>query len=257
MTAPTAPEKRAAIREMHAAGFTTRQVSRALKCSYQTIRRALDLDAPVSKFAAKVMPADFAVRAATMTFSEAACAFGVSGTTVFHWASKCGIKFVSGVRPVPDDFEARYRITTKRVLEAHYQASYSTVKRWGSKMPADARAEHDAFVRAAIGDGARERWAVVNAAKPPKPVKVKRTPGRGVTWGNAKAVPIPEAKADIVSMAMRALQRIYAPVYRAETVAGKAAIGLFKVGRMTMTEPELLALAARKAGFTFSEGFAG
>ena len=123
-------------------------------------------------------------------------------------------------------------------------------------MPADARAEHDAFVRAAIGDGARERWAVVNAAKPPKPVKVKRTHGRGVTWGNAKAVPIPEAKADIVSMAMRALQRIYAPVYRAETVAGKAAIGLFKVGRMTMTEPELLALAARK-GFTFSEGFAG
>ena len=257
MTAPTAPEKRAAIREMHAAGFTTRQVSRSLKCSYQTIRRALDLDAPVSKFAPKVMPADFAVRAATMTFSEAACAFGVSGTTVFHWASKCGIKFVSGVRPVPDDFEARYRVTTKRVLEAHYQASYSTVKRWGSKMPADARAEHDAFVRAAIGDGARERWAVVNAAKPPKPVKVKRTPGRGVTWGNAKAVPIPEAKADIVSMAMRALQRIYAPVYRAETVAGKAAVGLYKVGRMTMTEPELLALAARRAGFTFSEGFAG
>ena len=259
MTAPTAPEKRAAIREMHAAGFTTRQVSRELKCSYQTIRRALDLDAPVSKFAAKVMPADFAVRAATMTFSEAACAFGVSGTTVFHWASKCGIKFVSGVRPVPDDFEARYRITTKRVLEAHYQASYSTVKRWGSKMPADARAEHDAFVRAAIGDGARERWAVVNAAKPPKPVKAskRQAPGRGVTWGHAKAVPIPEAKADIVSMAMRALQRIYAPVYRAETVAGKAAIGLFKVGRMTMTEPELLALAARKAGFTFSEGFAG
>ena len=265
MTAPTAPEKRAAIREMHAAGFTTRQVSRSLKCSYQTIRRALDLDAPVSKFAPKVMPADFAVRAAAMTFSEAACAFGVSGTTVFHWASKCGIKFVSGVRPVPDDFEARYRVTTKRVLEAHYQASYSTVKRWGSKMPADARAEHDAFVRAAIGDGARERWAVVNAAKPPKPVKVKRqAPGAGVRWGSARALPVPEAKADIISLVMRHLQRAgYAPVCRAETfysdkckAAGAAAAGLFRVCSRNITESELMQLAARK-GFTVSEGFAG
>ena len=165
MTAPTPPEKAAAIREMHAKGFTTRQISRALSCSYQTIQKALNPDTVTSKFAAKVMPDDFASRAVAMTFSEAACAFGVSGTTVFNWASKCGIKFVNAVRPVPDDFEARYRVTVKRELEVHYQASYSTVKRWGSKMPADARAEHDAFVRAAIGDGARERWAVVNVAR--------------------------------------------------------------------------------------------
>ena len=258
MTAPTPPEKAAAIREMHAKGFTTRQISRALSCSYQTIQKALNPDTVISKYAAKVMPDDFASRAVAMTFSEAACAFGVSGTTVFNWASKCGIKFVNAVRPVPDDFEARYRVTVKRELEVHYQASYSTVKRWGSKMPAAARAEHDATVKASIGDAAARRWAVVNASKPAKPVKVskRRAPGRGVTWGHAKAVPIPEAKADIVSMAMRALQRIYAPVYRAETVAGKAAVGLFKVGRMTMTEPELLALAARR-GFTVSEGFQG
>jgi len=55
---------------------------------------------------------------------------------------------------------------------------------------------------------------------------------------------------------MRHLMRDYVPVHRSETVAGKAAIGLFKVGRMTMTEPELLALAARR-GFTVGEGFAG
>ena len=256
MTAPTSFEKQAAIRDMHARHFTTRQISRTLSCSYQTIQRALDPDRVVSKFASKPMPDDFAARAPMLTFSEAACEFGISGNTAFKWANACGVKFKSGIRPVPDDFEARCRVTVKRELERHYQASYETIKRWVMKMPADARAEHNAAVKTAIGDGVRNRWAIVNAGKPPKAAKVKSTPGRGVTWGNAKAVPIPTAKADIVSMAMRHLMRDYVPVHRSETVAGKAAIGLFKVGRLTVTEAELMALAARK-GFTVSEGFAG
>jgi hypothetical protein len=69
-------------------------------------------------------------------------------------------------------------------------------------------------------------------------------------------VPTPEAKTDIVSLAMRHLMRDYIPVCRAETIAGKAAVGMFKVGRMALDEAQLMALAVRR-GFSVSAGFAG
>ena len=209
------------------------------------------------KYAPRVVPDDFLERAPLLTCTQAQREFAISSGTAYAWAARLGIKYATLVKPMPDGFEAQYRALSAVQIAATHGVATTVVERWAKSLPKSAIAEHKRAIRARIGEVAKATRARENAAKPPKPVKVKRTPGRGVTWGNAKAVPIPEAKADIVSMAMRALQRIYAPVYRAETVAGKAAIGLFKVGRMTMTEPELLALAARKAGFTFSEGFAG
>jgi len=208
------------------------------------------------KYAPRVVPDDFLERAPLLTCTQAQREFAISSGTAYAWAARLGIKYATLVKPMPDGFEAQYRALSAVQIAATHGVATTVVERWAKSLPKSAIAEHKRAIRARIGEVAKATRARENAAKPPKPVKVKRTPGRGVTWGNAKAVPIPEAKADIVSMAMRALQRIYAPVYRAETVAGKAAIGLFKVGRMTMTEPELLALAARK-GFTFSEGFAG
>ena len=209
------------------------------------------------KYAPRVVPDDFLERAPLLTCTQAQREFAISSGTAYAWAARLGIKYATLVKPMPDGFEAQYRALSAVQIAATHGVATTVVERWAKSLPKSAIAEHKRAIRARIGEVAKATRARENAAKPPKPVKVKRTPGRGVTWGNAKAVPIPEAKADIVSMAMRALQRIYAPVYRAETVAGKAAVGLFKVGRMTMTEPELLALAARKAGFTFSEGFAG
>ena len=209
------------------------------------------------KYAPRVVPDDFLERAPLLTCTQAQREFAISSGTAYAWAARLGIKYATLVKPMPDGFEAQYRTLSGVQIAAMHGVATTVVERWAKSLPKSAIAEHKRAIRARIGEVAKATRARENAAKPPKPVKVKRTPGRGVTWGNAKAVPIPEAKADIVSMAMRALQRIYAPVYRAETVAGKAAIGLFKVGRMTMTEPELLALAARRAGFTFSEGFAG
>jgi len=209
------------------------------------------------KYAPRVVPDDFLERAPLLTCTQAQREFAISSGTAYAWAARLGIKYATLVKPMPDGFEAQYRTLSAVQIAAMHGVATTVVERWAKSLPKSAIAEHKRAIRARIGEVAKATRARENAAKPPKPVKVKRTPGRGVTWGNAKAVPIPEAKADIVSMAMRALQRIYAPVYRAETVAGKAAIGLFKVGRMTMTEPELLALAARRAGFTFSEGFAG
>ena len=208
------------------------------------------------KYAPRVVPDDFLERAPLLTCTQAQREFAISSGTAYAWAARLGIKYATLVKPMPDGFEAQYRALSAVQIAAMHGVATTVVERWAKSLPKSAIAEHKRAIRARIGEVAKATRARENAAKPPKPVKVKRTPGRGVTWGNAKAVPIPEAKADIVSMAMRALQRIYAPVYRAETVAGKAAIGLFKVGRMTMTEPELLALAARR-GFTFSEGFAG
>lgn len=208
------------------------------------------------KYAPRVVPDDFLERAPLLTCTQAQREFAISSGTAYAWAARLGIKYATLVKPMPDGFEAQYRALSAVQIAATHGVATTVVERWAKSLPKSAIAEHKRAIRARIGEVAKATRARENAAKPPKPVKVKRTPGRGVTWGNAKAVPIPEAKADIVSMAMRALQRIYAPVYRAETVAGKAAVGLFKVGRMTMTEPELLALAARK-GFTFSEGFAG
>jgi hypothetical protein len=208
------------------------------------------------KYAPRVVPDDFLERAPLLTCTQAQREFAISSGTAYAWAARLGIKYATLVKPMPDGFEAQYRTLSAVQIAATHGVATTVVERWAKSLPKSAIAEHKRAIRARIGEVAKATRARENAAKPPKPVKVKRTHGRGVTWGNAKAVPIPEAKADIVSMAMRALQRIYAPVYRAETVAGKAAIGLFKVGRMTMTEPELLALAARK-GFTFSEGFAG
>ena len=209
------------------------------------------------KYAPRVVPDDFLERAPLLTCTQAQREFAISSGTAYAWAARLGIQYATLVKPMPEGFEAQYRTLSAVQIAAMHGVATTVVQRWAKSLPKSAIAEHKRAIRARIGEVAKATRARENAAKPPKPVKVKRTPGRGVTWGNAKAVPIPEAKADIVSMAMRALQRIYAPVYRAETVAGKAAIGLFKVGRMTMTEPELLALAARRAGFTFSEGFAG
>lgn len=209
------------------------------------------------KYAPRVVPDDFLERAPLLTCTQAQREFAISSGTAYAWAARLGIKYATLVKPMPDGFEAQYRTLSGVQIAAMHGVATTVVERWAKSLPKSAIAEHKRAIRARIGEVAKATRARENAAKPPKPVKVKRTPGRGVTWGHAKAVPIPEAKADIVSMAMRALQRIYAPVYRAETVAGKAAIGLFKVGRMTMTEPELLALAARKAGFTVGEGFAG
>lgn len=209
------------------------------------------------KYAPRVVPDDFLERAPLLTCTQAQREFAISSGTAYAWAARLGIKYATLVKPMPDGFEAQYRALSAVQIAATHGVATTVVERWAKSLPKSAIAEHKRAIRARIGEVAKATRARENAAKPPKPVKVKRTPGRGVTWGNAKAVPIPEAKADIVSMAMRALQRIYAPVYRAETVAGKAAVGLYKVGRMTMTEPELLALAARRAGFTFSEGFAG
>ena len=209
------------------------------------------------KYAPRVVPDDFLERAPLLTCTQAQREFAISSGTAYAWAARLGIKYATLVKPMPEGFEAQYRTLSAVQIAATHGVATTVVERWAKSLPKSAIAEHKRAIRARIGEVAKATRARENAAKPPKPVKVKRTPGRGVTWGNAKAVPIPEAKADIVSMAMRALQRIYAPVYRAETVAGKAAVGLFKVGRMTMTEPELLALAARRAGFTFSEGFAG
>ena len=208
------------------------------------------------KYAPRVVPDDFLERAPLLTCTQAQREFAISSGTAYAWAARLGIKYATLVKPMPDGFEAQYRTLSAVQIAATHGVATTVVERWAKSLPKSAIAEHKRAIRARIGEVAKATRARENAAKPPKPVKVKRTPGRGVTWGNAKAVPIPEAKADIVSMAMRALQRIYAPVYRAETVAGKAAIGLFKVGRMTMTEPELLALAARR-GFTVSEGFQG
>ena len=208
------------------------------------------------KYAPRVVPDDFLERAPLLTCTQAQREFAISSGTAYAWAARLGIQYATLVKPMPEGFEAQYRALSAVQIAATHGVATTVVERWAKSLPKSAIAEHKRAIRARIGEVAKATRARENAAKPPKPVKVKRTPGRGVTWGNAKAVPIPEAKADIVSMAMRALQRSYAPVYRAETVAGKAAVGLFKVGRMTMTEPELLALAARK-GFTFSEGFAG
>ena len=208
------------------------------------------------KYAPRVVPDDFLERAPLLTCTQAQREFAISSGTAYAWAARLGIQYATLVKPMPEGFEAQYRALSAVQIAATHGVATTVVERWAKSLPKDAIAEHKRAIRARIGEVAKATRARENAAKPPKPVKVKRTPGRGVTWGNAKAVPIPEAKADIVSMAMRALQRIYAPVYRAETVAGKAAIGLFKVGRMTMTEPELLALAARR-GFTVSEGFQG
>ena len=210
------------------------------------------------KYAPRVVPDDFLERAPLLTCTQAQREFAISSGTAYAWAARLGIKYATLVKPMPDGFEAQYRTLSAVQIAATHGVATTVVERWAKSLPKDAIAEHKRAIRARIGEVAKATRARENAGKPPKPVKAskRQAPGRGVTWGHAKAVPIPEAKADIVSMAMRALQRIYAPVYRAETVAGKAAIGLFKVGRMTMTEPELLALAARR-GFTFSEGFAG
>ena len=210
------------------------------------------------KYAPRVVPDDFLERAPLLTCTQAQREFAISSGTAYAWAARLGIQYATLVKPMPDGFEAQYRTLSGVQIAAMHGVATTVVERWAKSLPKSAIAEHKRAIRARIGEVAKATRARENAAKTPKPVKAskRQAHGRGVTWGNAKAVPIPEAKADIVSMAMRALQRIYAPVYRAETVAGKAAIGLFKVGRMTMTEPELLALAARR-GFTFSEGFAG
>ena len=236
------------------------------------------------------MPADFAERYAVSTRAQITAHYGFSNSqcdrfgklmtgdvrashaTVCHVARcvthkvRLAVKPRAMRRPIPDDFADNFRRMTKAALVRHYAAGMATVIKWSKTMTDADAVTHKAHVAAvlvqsqvaAVASAAANRAANPKPAKvnPPKPVKVKRTPGRGVTWGNAKAVPIPEAKADIVSMAMRHLMRDYVPVHRSETVAGKAAIGLFKVGRMTMTEPELLALAARR-GFTVSEGFQG
>ena len=214
------------------------------------------------KYAPRVVPDDFLERAPLLTCTQAQREFAISSGTAYAWAARLGIQYATLVKPMPDGFESQYRTLSAVQIAAMHGVATTVVQRWAKSLPKSAISEHNRAIRARIGEVAKATRARENAGKPPKPVKPvkaskRQAPGRGVTWGHAKAVPIPEAKADIVSMAMRALQRIYAPVYRAETVAGKAAIGLFKVGRMTMTEPELLALAARRAGFTFSEGFQG
>ena len=228
------------------------------------------------------LPADFLVQYLKLTRGELVALYKVSQSTVNRWsatmpddakaahalivkAARYGVDphAFKRPRPMPDDFTVNFRRMTKAALVRHYVAGMATIIKWAATTSDDDKAAHKAHVAAVLVSS--QALAIASAKanrearpKPDKPVKVskRQAPGRGVTWGHAKAVPIPEAKADIVSMAMRALQRIYAPVYRAETVAGKAAVGLFKVGRMTMTEPELLALAARR-GFAVSEGFAG
>lgn len=217
------------------------------------------------KYAPRVVPDDFLERAPLLTCTQAQREFAISSGTAYAWAARLGIKYATLVKPMPDGFEAQYRALSAVQIAATHGVATTVVERWAKSLPKSAIAEHKRAIRARIGEVAKATRARENAAKPPKPVKVKRqAPGAGVRWGSARALPVPEAKADIISLVMRHLQRAgYAPVCRAETfysdkckAAGAAAAGMFRVCSRNITESELMQLAARK-GFTFSEGFAG
>lgn len=243
------------IQSLRAQGKTYDQIVELVGCSERTIRRAIiGQPKPTSRFAAKVMPADFAERARGMTGNAAATAFGVSATTAYHWASICGFTFRKLAKPVPAGFEAMFRATSNRLLCGHYGVSSSVIDRWAATMPADAKVAHKAAHTALQAKAARERHDVTRAAKAAKPKTHK--PLRLARMGKPMAGLIPEAKVDTVSLAMRHLMRNYVPVCRSETIAGKAAAGLYRVGRMVLTESELMALAAKR-GFAMSAGFAG
>ena len=250
----TGEQKAALIIEMRAAGKGYRQIEQALHCSHRTINRALDGYVFKGRKQTRIeVPVDFVAVACTKTIAGTARHFGIHEATARRWGIMLGVTFKPAVLELPADFEINYRRLPSCKLPAIYGVSPRTCKRWERMMPADAVAQHNAAARAAISRAATMHHASRRAAKP---AKVKRSPGRGVTWGCAKAVPIPEAKADIISMAMRHLMPIYRPVCRAETIAGKAASGLFKVGRMVLSEAELLALAAKR-GFAPVVGFPG
>ena len=248
------------IQSMRAKGATYAQIVEAVGCSERTIRAAIvGQIKPASKFAARIMPADFSERARDMTATGAKAAFGVSLTTVYHWASICGFTFRVLAKPVPVDFEAQYLNNSNAELATHYGVSASVVERWASNMTAAVRATHLMAVKHKISATAKKMQAERSAAKPVKAAKTKRM----ARMGKPVAGLIPEAKADVTSMAIRHLQRHYAPVCRADTFYSEkckasrdAAAGLFRVGSRNVTESELMALAARK-GFAVSSGFAG
>lgn len=214
------------------------------------------------KYAPRVVPDDFLERAPLLTCTQAQREFAISSGTAYAWAARLGIKYATLVKPMPEGFEAQYRALSAVQIAATHGVATTVVERWAKSLPKSAIAEHKRAIRARIGEVAKATRARENAAKP---VKVKRqAPGAGVRWGSAKALPVPEAKADIISLVMRHLQRAgYAPVCRAETFYSEkckasrdAAAGLFRVGSRNVTESELMALAARK-GFAVSSGFAG
>lgn len=113
------------------------------------------------------------------------------------------------VEPVPADFAALAPTMTTNGLEAHYGRSNFLIKRWLSVSGATAK----------VG----KKW----------------------TYGNPQSAPV-NKPGGLVNEAMRHLMRYCSPVCRAETVAGKAARGLYIVGRRTVDEDSLLAMAAGK-----------
>lgn len=208
------------------------------------------------------IPADFSSIAPTLTIGQAVAHYGVSKQTLYRWQEATGARFQKPRRePVPDGFEANFRTMNKLALSVLYKVGIKIVQRWSDNMPADAKAQH----KDAVTEYRRAHTAAMTAANrantPPKPKKEKgakkrAAPGSGISWGKAKAMPVPDAKVDVVSLAMRYLMRDHVPVCRSETIAGKAAQGFFRVGQRTLTEPEMLAFAARK-GFSAPVGFAG
>lgn len=79
------------------------------------------------------------------------------------------------------------------------------------------------------------------------PHKKLKTPGKpsGKNWGFNKPTDVAPAPGGIASLAARHLQRHFTPVYHGE-VLSKALRGQYIVGKMTLPEADMIALARRK-----------
>jgi hypothetical protein len=221
------------------------------------------------------LPADFLAQYLKLTRGQLVEHYRVSQSTVNRWSATMpddakaahslvvkaarygeGVNTFKRPRPMPVDFVASYRVMSKAALVRHYTAGMATVIKWCGTMTEADTLVHKAHVaevlvrsqRAAIASARANRAA---NPKPPKdkPVKVSRrqAPGRGVSWGTAKAVPTPTGRYDVAALAARHLQRAgYIPVYCASVVAGMAAADLWRVGHKTLPTSEMMELAEKK-----------
>lgn len=166
-------------------------------------------------------------------------------------------------RVMPADFTANFETMTQEQLRRLYATGKKTIKRWSDFQSQASKLKRDIVVRKAV-IAACLKGAATNRAKfaaVPKSASAVRRARPVGSWGYTKSTPIPDAKSDLLSMAIRHLQPVYRPVCRAEIfytepAAKREAAGKFRVGRMTLTETELLALATKR-GFTVLQGFAG
>lgn len=153
---------------------------------------------------------------------------------------------VSWKRGVPEGFLEFMLGNSVDAATKKYKASERTIKNWKALLTPEERGRINVNATRRRADQLKAIYASRSAnskpkAEPRRPKGLQRSArSRGFNEGL-----VPQVNGGVASLAARHLQRHFTPVYHGE-VLSKALRGQYIVGKMTLPEAEMIALARRK-----------